>query len=78
MAGEYESDARYKRLLTLIALAEKSFRSPYTHKLSKEDERTIEQARRDLRSIGLQLDRAYQDQLPLIPDVPPRKAIQQR
>lgn len=78
LAPAYEGDARYKRLLALVKEYERRVKSPYTHKLPPGEKKIVDQALKDLKSIGAQLEGAYLDQLPLVPDVGTRKVVQQK
>lgn len=71
-------DARYRRLEVIIKELERRMKTEYTHRLKPEDEKIIKQAKKDLLSIGKQLETTYLDQLPLLPEGEPRKVIQKR
>lgn len=74
----FKEDARYKRLEAIIGELERRMKTTYTHRISTADAKVISLARKDLHSIGVQLERTYLDQLPLVPDVEPRKVVQKR
>lgn len=80
MSEPFEQDVRYKRLEQFIHKASRDGDKLHEHSPGKRlgHQDLVRQALKDLRSIGLQLNRTFADQLPLVDDVPVRKVVQEK